>query len=168
MSGVSYDAGRNVVISAGGMHGILNVLLALVETGDEVILTDPIYIGIVNRVRLAGGIPKFVPYVKNGREWALDRDALRRAVTPQTRAVLVVSPSMPSGAYLSADDWEAIAAIVRERRIWLINDTALERILFDGRAVIGPSGVADRLITVGTASKELRMIGWRVGWIVAP
>jgi N-succinyldiaminopimelate aminotransferase len=168
MSGVQYDGDRNVVISVGGMHGILNVLLAIVEAGDEVILTDPIYIGIVNRVRLAGGIPKFVPYVKYGREWALDRDALRRAVSSRTRAVLVVSPSMPSGAYLNAEDWEAIAAIVRERRIWLINDTALERILFDGRAVIGPAGVADHLITVGTASKELRMIGWRVGWIVAP
>jgi N-succinyldiaminopimelate aminotransferase len=168
LSGVQYEGDRNVVISVGGMHGILNVLLTIVETGDEVILTDPIYIGIVNRVRLAGGIPKFVPYVKNGREWALDLDELRRAVTPKTCAVLVVSPSMPSGAYLSADDWEAISAIVRERRIWLINDTALERILFDGRPVIGPMGVADRLITVGTASKELRMIGWRVGWIGAP
>ena len=82
-----------------------------------------------------------------------------------------MSPSMPLGAYLTREDWEAIAAVVRDRSLWLIDDTAMERILFDNRPVIHPAslaGMADRVITVGAASKELRMIGWRVGWIVAP
>ncbi|HYL77792.1 MAG TPA: pyridoxal phosphate-dependent aminotransferase [Bryobacteraceae bacterium] len=171
LSGVPYDPGRNVLISAGGLSGILNVLLAIIEPGDEVILTDPIYIGLLNRVRLAGGVPKLVPLLKSGREWALDRDALQQAVSEKTRAFLLMSPSMPSGAYLTRADWEAIAAVVRDRGLWLIYDAAMERILFDGRPVIHPAslpGIADRVITVGSASKELRMIGWRVGWIVAP
>ena len=66
LSGVSYTE-RNVVISAGGLSGILNVLLATVETGDEVIVTDPTYAGLLNRIRLAGGVPRFVPFVFNVR-----------------------------------------------------------------------------------------------------
>ena len=171
MTGVRYEGTRNVVISAGGLAGILNVLLATIEPGDEVILTDPTYIGLINRVRLAGGIPKLVPFVKQGLDWVLDRDALRSVVSARTRAFLLMSPSMPSGACLSREDWEAIAAIVRERKLWLIYDAAMERILFDEREVIHPAslpGMAEHVITVGAASKELRMIGWRVGWIVAP
>lgn len=172
MTGAVYSGDANVLISAGGLSGILNVLLTVIDVGDEVILTDPTYIGLINRVRLAGGVPKLVPFVRNSEgEWELDREALRAAVTEKTRAFLLMSPSMPSGAYLSRADWEAVAAIVRERDLWLINDTAMERILFDGRPVISPAslpGMRKHMITVGAASKELRMIGWRVGWIVAP
>lgn len=171
LSGFPYDGNRNVVISTGGLSGILNVLLALIETGDEVILTDPTYVGLLNRVRIAGGIPKLVPFVQQGQDWKLDRAALRQAVTPTTRALLLMSPSMPSGGYFDRADWEEIAAIARQHNLWLIYDTAMERILYDGRPVIHPASLpdmADRVISIGAASKELRMIGWRVGWIVAP
>lgn len=134
-------------------------------------LTDPTYVGLINRVRLAGGVPRLVPFARSGREWVLDRDALQQAVTDKTRAFLLMSPSMPSGGYLGPEDWEAVATLVRERQVWLINDAAMERILFDGRRLISPAalpGMADYVITVGAAAKELRMIGWRVGWIVAP
>ena len=171
LAGVAYDGVRHVLISAGGLSGILNVLLALVDTGDEVILTDPTYVGLVNRVRLAGGVPKLVPFVADRGGWTLDRDALRHAVTPRTRAFLLMSPSMPSGGVLTRADWEAVAALARERDLWLVHDTAMQRILFDRGAVVDPAGLpgmAERTITVGSASKELRLIGWRVGWIVAP
>jgi aspartate/methionine/tyrosine aminotransferase len=171
LSGVPYTGERNVLISAGGLSGILNVLLATIGAGDEVVLTDPTYVGLINRVRLAGGVPRLVPFTRSGREWVLDRDALRQAVTAKTRAFLLMSPSMPSGGYLDRGDWDAVATLVRDRQLWLINDAAMERILFDGRPLISPAslpGMADYVITVGAASKELRMIGWRVGWIVAP
>ncbi len=100
LSGVAYEGRRNVVISAGGLSGILNVLLALIDVGDEVILTDPTYVGLINRVRLAGGVPRLVPFVPKDGGWALDRDALARAVGPRTRAFLLMSPSMPSGGVL--------------------------------------------------------------------
>jgi len=92
-------------------------------------------------------------------------------VTPKTRAFLSMSPSMPSGGCLTREDWAAVADIARERNLWIVNDTAMERILFDGRHAYHPAGLpgmADLVITVGSASKELRLIGWRVGWIVAP
>ena len=171
-SGVAYSAERNCIISAGGLSGILNVLLATIEVGDEVILTDPTYAGLINRVRLAGGVAKFVPFrFTPGGEWRLDRDALRRAVGPRARAMLLMSPSMPSGGMLDEEDWSLVAALCRERDLVLILDAAMERLVFDGRAVIHPAGLpgmAERTITVGSSAKELRMIGWRVGWVVAP
>lgn len=171
LSNIEYDWNRSTIICAGGLNGILNVLLALLEPGDEVVLTDPIYIGLVNRVRLAGGVPVYVPYQVNNGVWVLDRDHLSRVVTPKTRVFLMMSPSMPTGAVFSRQDWEAICITCQGIGAWLLYDSAMERILFDGAAHIHPAsfpGMADRTITVGTLSKEYRMIGWRVGWIAAP
>lgn len=172
LSGVTYTGARNCVISAGGLSGILNVLLATVETGDEVIVTDPTYAGLINRVHLAGGVPRFVPFrFRPGGEWRLDRAALHAAVGPKTRAMLLMSPSMPSGGCLDAGDWALVAELCVAHDLLLILDTAMERLVFDGRAVLHPAGLpgmADRAITVGSSAKELRMIGWRVGWVVAP
>jgi len=172
ISGVRYSGERNCVISAGGLSGILNVLLATVETGDEVLVTDPTYAGLINRIRLAGGVPNFVPFhFTPGSAWRLDLQALRAAMGPKVTAMLLMSPSMPSGGYLEASDWAVVAELCCAHDVNLILDTAMERLLFDDRPVIHPAGftgMAERTITVGSCSKELRMIGWRVGWIVAP
>jgi N-succinyldiaminopimelate aminotransferase len=172
MAGIAYSGARNCVITAGGCAGILNVLLATIETGDEVIVTDPTYAGLINRIHLAGGVPRFVPFTFNpGDEWKLDRAALRAAARPKVRAMLLMSPSMPSGGCLDASDWALVAELCVKHDLLLILDAAMERLLFDGRTGIHPAGLpgmAERTIIVGSASKELRMIGWRVGWIVAP
>ncbi|MCA8064199.1 pyridoxal phosphate-dependent aminotransferase [Burkholderia sp. AU38729] len=171
LSGQRFTADQ-VVVSAGGLSGILNTLLATVETGDEVIVTDPTYAGLLNRIRLAGGVPRQVPFAFTpGGEWKLDQAALRAAIGPKTRAMLLMSPSMPSGGVFDASDWQLIASLCVQHDLLLILDSAMERLLFDGRMVIHPAGLpgmAERTVTVGAASKELRMIGWRVGWIVAP
>jgi len=169
LSGVAYDWERQCLITAGGLNGILDVLLALVEPGDEVVLTDPIYIGLTNRVRLAGATPRFAALEPTPDGWRLDGDALRAALTPRTRALLLMSPSMPSGAVIERDGWELAAELCEERDLWLLYNAAMERLLFDGREMLHPAALLpERTITVGTASKELRMIGWRVGWVVAP
>ena len=172
LSGVDYSGSRNCVISAGGLSGILNVLLATIEVGDEVIVTDPTYAGLINRVRLAGGVPVFVPFSFHpGGEWKLERDRLSAAIGPKTRAMLLMSPSMPTGGMLDAGDWALVAALCVKHDLLLILDSAMERLVFDRRPVIHPAGLpgmADRTITIGSSAKELRMIGWRVGWIVAP
>ena len=171
LSGVNYTT-ENCIIVAGGLSGLLNVLLATTEVGDEVIVTDPTYAGLLNRVRLAGGVPRQVPFIFTpGAFWRLDRDALRAAIGPRTRSMLLMSPSMPSGGVLDAEDWALVAELCTANDLLLILDTAMERLLFNGRQVIHPAGLpgmAERTVTVGAASKELRMIGWRVGWTVAP
>jgi N-succinyldiaminopimelate aminotransferase len=172
VSGVTYSGERNCIISAGGLSGILNVLLATVDVGDEVIVTDPTYIGLVNRVHLAGGIPRFVPFRFNaGGQWTLDRNAMRAAIGPNVRAMLLMSPSMPSGACFDRDDWNLICDLCVANDLLLILDTAMERLVYDDREIVHPAGypgMEERTITVGSSAKELRMIGWRVGWIVAP
>jgi N-succinyldiaminopimelate aminotransferase len=121
VSGISYSGERNCIISAGGLSGILNVLLATVDIGDEVVVTDPTYIGLVNRVHLAGGIPKFVPFQFNaGRHWVLDQEALRAAIGPEVRAMLLMSPSMPSGACFDPGDWKLICDLCIANDLLLI------------------------------------------------
>ena len=135
-------------------------------------MTDPIYVGLLNRLRLAGGVPRFVPLVPGREGWRLDVEAFRAAcAAPKVRAVLMMSPSMPTGAVLTRAEWQAVAETCVARDLLLIYDAAMERILFDGRTVLHPAslpGMDERPITIGSASKELRMIGWRIGWIVGP
>jgi len=170
-SGQDYDWKTECVISAGGLSGIFNALLAVLEPGDEVLLTDPTYVGLINRVRLAGGVPRFLPMLPSADGWRPDLDALQRIDPGAIKTALLMSPSMPSGAVFNADEWQAIINFCQRADCWLINDAAMERLLFDGRQVIHPASFPDmraKVITVGSASKEYRMIGWRVGWVVGP
>lgn len=170
-SGQQYSWKTECIISAGGLSGVLNVLLATLEPGDEVLMTDPIYVGLINRVRLAGGVPRFVPLVPSAAGWRLDLAALAAIDPGPVRAALLMSPSMPTGAVFDQEEWQALIDFCRRADAWLINDAAMERILYDGRQVIHPAsfaGMRERVITIGAASKEYRMIGWRVGWVVGP
>ncbi|KAB8164233.1 aminotransferase class I/II-fold pyridoxal phosphate-dependent enzyme [Streptomyces sp. 3MP-14] len=171
IAGRSYDPATECVSVAGGLNGVLNTLLATVEPGDEVVLTDPIYAGLVNRVRLAGGVPRFVPGRATAEGWQVDPEELAAAVGPRTAVVLLMSPAMPTGLLLDERHWAALAEPCDRHGAWLVYDAAMERVRFDGRPPQHPAahaGLADRTITVGSASKELRMIGWRVGWVVGP
>jgi N-succinyldiaminopimelate aminotransferase len=170
-TGHRYDPEREIVITAGGMEGLLNVVLCTVDPGDEVIVTDPTYAGIVNRIRLAGGVPRFVPFVADEDGWRFDRGRLADIVGPKTTGFLLMSPSMPSGGWLDEDDWLAVCDLCREHDLFLIYDSAMERLLFDDRPLFHPlrmEGMAERTVVVGSLSKEHRMIGWRVGWVAGP
>jgi aspartate/methionine/tyrosine aminotransferase len=171
IAGRHYDPGTECVSVAGGLNGILNTLLATVEPGQEVVLCDPIYAGLVNRVRLAGGVPRFVPARAGTNGWTVDAEQLAAAVGPRTAAVLMMGPAMPTGLVLDDRHWSALATACERHDAWLIYDAAMERIRFDGQRPCHPAthdGLAARTITVGSASKELRMIGWRVGWVTGP
>jgi aspartate/methionine/tyrosine aminotransferase len=166
-----YDWKTECVISAGGLSGILNLLLSILEPGDEVLLTDPIYVGLINRVRLAGGVPRFVPLIPSADGWRLETDALAKIDPKPIKAALLMSPSMPTGAVFTRDEWQTLVDFCQRADCWLINNSAMERLLFADRPVIHPAsfpGMREKVVTVGSASKEYRMIGWRVGWVVGP
>ena len=170
-TGRRYDPDTECVSVAGGLNGILNVLLATVEPGQEVVICDPVYAGLVNRIRLAGGIPRHVRCAPGPGGWATDPEELAAAIGPQTAAVLLMSPVMPTGAVLGREHFDAIAGPVNRHGAWVVYDAAMERIRFDGLPPAHPGAhpdLAARTITVGSASKELRMIGWRVGWVTGP
>jgi aspartate/methionine/tyrosine aminotransferase len=150
---------------------MLDALYSVTDPGDEVILTDPTYAGMINRVRLVGAIPRLVPLRVVDGWWRLDTAELRSAVTDRTRAIFVNNASFPSGWVASQDEWEAIADVARSRDLWLVYWASFEGVLFDGRGVIHPAslpGMRDRTVTVGDIIAEQRMIGWRIGWLVTP
>jgi aspartate/methionine/tyrosine aminotransferase len=169
--GPRYDGSREIVITGGEGDAMLDALFCLTDPGDEVVLTDPTYAGMLNRVRLVGAVPRLVPlHVRDG-EWRLRLDALRAAVTERTRVVFVNNASFPSGWVASDEEWQAIASICRDRDLWLLYWSGYENVLFDDQPVRHPAalpGMRDRTVTVGSPSFEQRMIAWRVGWVVAP
>ena len=170
-SGLSYDSNTQIVIPCGGAQGMFDTILATVDPGDEVVITDPAYAGMIYRVKLAGATPVLVPFHVQDGEWRLDLDVLKDSISAKTRSLLMMSPSMPCGAVLNSEEWEAICQICIEQNIWLIYDAAMERILYDNRPHINPAaldGMEERTIILGSVSKEYRMIGWRVGWVAGP
>lgn len=169
--GPTYDGRREIVITSGEGDAMLDALLCLTDPGDEVVVTDPTYAGMINRVRLAGAVPRLVPLRVADGEWRLDVDALAAAATDRTRVVFVNNASFPTGWVASEAEWEAIATLCRERDLWLLYWAGFEGVLYDGRTVRHPAGLPgmrNRTVTVGAPSFERRMIAWRVGWVVAP
>jgi aspartate/methionine/tyrosine aminotransferase len=170
-TGRRFDPEREIVITSGGMEALLNIMLATVDPGDDVLVTDPTYAGIVNRARLAGGVPRFVPYRVQDGEWRLDLDAFAAVAAARPALAVLMSPSMPSGAVLTREEWAAACEILGEHEVPLLYDAAMERLLFDDRPLVHPlhfEGMADRTVIAGSLSKEHRMIGWRVGWAAGP
>jgi aspartate/methionine/tyrosine aminotransferase len=167
----AYDGPREIVITSGEGDAMLDALLCLTDPGDEVVVTDPTYAGMINRVRLAGAVPRLVPLRVTDGEWRLDLDALSSTVTDRTRVVFVNNASFPTGWVASEAEWDAIASVCRERDLWLLYWAGFEGVLYDGRTVHHPAalpGMRDRTVTVGGPTFEQRMIAWRVGWVVAP
>jgi len=170
-TGRRYDPRSEVVVSGGALAGLLSTLLATVDHADEVIVTDPTYAGFINRIRLVGARPVFVPLVVVDRRWRLDVGRLAAAVGPRTRALLLMSPSMPSGHVFTEREWSAVAEACHRADAWLLYDAAMDAILFDGVTSWHPATIealAGRTITLGSVSKNYRMIGWRVGWVAGP
>jgi aspartate/methionine/tyrosine aminotransferase len=169
-SGVRYDPQTEVVITGTDGSGLLDALLATTDPGDEIILTDPTYAGMINRVRLAGGVPRFAVCRPVEGHWRLDLDSLRAVVTSRTTALFLQNPTFPSGMVFNEEEWKAIVDVVLDRDIHLIYWSLMEGILFDARSLLHPAsypGMRDRTIILGAVSIEYRMIGWRLGWAVA-
>ena len=170
--GPRYDGRREVVISRGEGGAMLDALFCLTDPGDEVILTDPTYAGMINRVRLVGAVPRLVPLHVVDGGWRLDLDALRAAVTDRTRAIFVNNASFPtrlggratrsgrrSRTGASRDLWLALLGRLRGRAVRRPADLPSGRAARDAR----PDGDRGRRPGV-----EQRMIAWRIGWVVAP
>ena len=150
---------------------MLDALLCLTDPGDEVILTDPTYAGMLNRVRLAGAVPRLVPMHSDRNGWRMDLDALSAAATDRTRVVFLNNASFPTGWVATDAEWEAVTKLCNDADLWLLYWAGFEAVLYDGRDVVHPAalpGMRERTVIVGAPSFEQRMIAWRVGWMVMP
>ena len=151
---------------------MLDALFCLTDPGDEVVLTDPTYAGMLNRVRLVGAVaaPRAAGR-RRRRVAARPRRPAGRRRRAHAASIFLNNASFPSGWVVNDEEWEAIATLCRERDLWLLYWAGYEGVLFDGRAVRHPAalpGMRDRTVTIGSPTLEQRMIAWRVGWVIAP
>jgi aspartate/methionine/tyrosine aminotransferase len=162
------DPETEVFISVGAMQGIFNVMLHLVNPGDEVLVVDPGY-DYYSQIRLFGGVPVRVP-AKEENRFKIDPRDIEAAVTSKTKALILNTPSNPTGAVFDRDILEQIAAICKAHEIMVISDEPYEHILFDGNEHVSMGsldGMKDLTVSIYTLSKSYAMTGWRVGYVVA-
>lgn len=169
--GVEYDPDTEVLVTVGATEAIASAVLGLVERGEEVVLIEPFYDSYSPVLAMAGARRVAVPLIPDGAGFALDTDALRRAVTPKTRALIVNSPHNPTGAVLSAPELREIAEIAIAADLLVITDEVYEHLVYDGhthRPLAGLDGMAERTITISSAAKMFNCTGWKVGWACGP
>lgn len=159
---------ENVMVVAGAQNGLFASSLCLFEPGDEVIVLEPMYVTYEATFEAAGA--RIVPVRLTGQQFALDPAALRRAVTPRTRAIAFATPSNPTGKALTRAELGEIAAVACEHDLAVLADETYEALVFEGEHVsIGAlPGMTERSVTVGSLSKSHAMTGWRLGWVIGP
>lgn len=167
--GAEYDPATEIGITVGAMEGLLTAFLTLVEPGDEVLVPDPTYEPHLEQIRLAEGIPVFVPL---GREdWGLDPERWERAVTPRTKALVLCNPANPTGKVFSDDQVRALAELAERHDLFIISDETYEHLVYDGPPPLSPAALSqtrERTVAVCSFSKKYAMTGWRVGFVAAP
>ncbi|GFG66819.1 putative N-succinyldiaminopimelate aminotransferase DapC [Mycobacterium kubicae] len=169
--GVEYDPDTEVLVTVGATEAIAAAVLGLVEPGSEVVLIEPFYDSYSPVVAMAGAQRVIVPLVPDGRGFALDADALRGALTPQTRALIVNTPHNPTGAVLSASELAAIAEIAVAADLLVITDEVYEHLVYDGHRHLPLAtfeGMAERTVTISSAAKMFNCTGWKIGWACGP
>lgn len=168
-NGLHYTADQ-IVISTGAKQSLMNVIMALVGPGDEVVIPAPFWVSYVEQVRLAGGTPVVVPSTLD-EDWKPPVERIAAAITPRTRLLLFSSPCNPSGSVMSRAELEALAAVVaRHDELYVMADEIYEHIVFEGEHISFGTlpGMAERTITVNGLSKGFALTGWRLGYIGAP
>src|ERR1700758_4239454 len=169
--GVEYDPDSEVLVTVGATEAIAAAVLGLVEPGSEVLLIEPFYDSYSPVVAMAGAHRLAVPLVPDGRGFALDTGALRRAVTPRTRALIINSPHNPTGAVLSETELAAVAEIAVAADLLVITDEVYEHLVFDAHRhlpLAGFDGMAERTVTVSSAAKMFNCTGWKIGGACGP
>jgi len=161
-----YLEGRpeRVVITAGSQEALYLALLTLVDEGDEVLLPNPAFVAYPTIVRMAGGTSRFYRMPRE-HGFAFDIDEFRRALTPQTKVVVCISPSNPTGRILTPQDLLAIGDVLRNHGAYLISDEIYRDLYYTPERPGSLSSVYDRTIVIGGLSKSMSMTGWRLGWL---
>lgn len=170
--GVEHDPEGEVLVTVGATEALTAAMMALVEPGDEVVLIEPYYDSYPVAVAMAGGVRRPVG-LRQGPDhrFELDLDALRTAVGPKTRALVLNSPHNPTGTVFTDAELEAIAAVCREHDLIAITDEVYEHLLYDGRAhkpLATLPGMAERTVSISSVGKSFSATGWKIGWACGP
>ncbi len=168
-NGLDYTADQ-ITVSNGAKHSIVNVLLCIINEGDEVIIPAPYWVSYAEQVKISEGTNVILDTVIED-DFKVTPEQVKNAITPKTRAIMLCSPSNPTGSVYSKDELEAIADVLAQHeRIIIISDEIYEHINYIGKheSIAQFSNVKDRVVLVNGVSKAYAMTGWRLGYIAAP
>jgi aspartate aminotransferase len=168
-NGINYSR-EQIIVSAGGKHSLINVIMSVINPGEEVIILAPYWVSYYDQIILAGGRPVVVEALLEN-DFKVSAAQIEDAITDRTRLIIFNSPSNPTGMVYTGKEMEEIARVVeRHEGVLLMSDEIYEHIIFEGKHVSMASFdfIYDRVITVNGVSKAYAMTGWRIGYIGAP
>jgi len=167
--GMNFDPEREVTVCCGATEGMIATMLAVLDPGDEVVLFEPFYENYNPDMQLCGAEARYVTLYEP--DWTFDREELRRAFSPRTKAIILNSPNNPTGKVFSLEELEFIAGLCQEFDALAISDEIYEHIVYDGTQhipIASLDGMRNRSVLVNSMSKTYSVTGWRVGWVLAP
>lgn len=167
---LDYEA-KNVIVTNGGKHSLFNLMLALIEAGDEVIIPAPYWLSYPEMVKLAEGTPVIVTTTA-ATDYKITPDQLQQAITPKTKLFVLNSPSNPTGTVYTPQEIRALAEVIVKNDLWVVSDEIYEHILYEGAkhlsiGAVSTAAFAKTIISNGFA-KSYSMTGWRVGYLAGP
>lgn len=168
-NGLDYTPAQ-IVVANGAKQAVCNALLALVNPGDEVIIPAPYWVSYPDMVRMADGTPVTIP-ASIEQDFKITPAQLEAAITPRTRAIILCSPSNPTGSVYSAEELEGLAAVLRQHpQVMVIADEIYEHINYVGKhaSIATCEGMLERTAIINGVSKAYAMTGWRIGFVAAP
>ena len=167
---VRLDPMSDIIVTPGGKLALFLALKAMLDPGDEVLIPAPYWVSYPSITTMVGGVPVAVE-TSSADGYRLRLEHLREHVTAKTKAIIINSPSNPTGHMLSSEEIESIASLALEADLYIISDDIYEKLNFDGRPVVSLASIpdiADRVVIINGMSKAYAMTGWRLGWIAGP
>jgi N-succinyldiaminopimelate aminotransferase len=169
--GLAYDPADEVLVTAGATEALSGALLALLDTGDEVVLFEPMYDCYAAGIAMAGGTARPVPLrppTDGAGPWTFDPAEVRAAITPRTRILLLNTPHNPTGKVFTDEELRCLAHLADANDLIVLTDEVYEHLVFSGaahRSIAALPGMRERTLVVGSAGKTFNVTGWKIGWI---
>ena len=168
--GLAFNPVNEVIVTVGAMEGLYLALLSLLDPGDEVIIPAPYYVNYVQMVRMCHAVPVVVDN-PNADDLSFNVEDVEKAITPKTRAIIINTPSNPSGKIIPWKKIEQLAQIAKEHDLVVIADEVYKCLIYDQtqfKSIVSIEGMRERTILINSLSKEFCMTGWRIGYVIAP
>jgi N-succinyldiaminopimelate aminotransferase len=172
--GLAYDPADEVLVTAGATEALSGALLALLDTGDEVVLFEPMYDCYAAGIAMAGGVPRPIPLrppADGAGPWTFDADEVRAAITPRAKILLLNTPHNPTGKVFTAEELRFLADLAVAHDLLVLTDEVYEHLVFSGaahRSIAALPGLRERTLVVSSAGKTFNVTGWKIGWICGP
>ncbi|WP_288316915.1 pyridoxal phosphate-dependent aminotransferase [uncultured Muribaculum sp.] len=167
---ISVDPQSEIIVTVGAMEGLFLSLLSILDPLDEVIIPAPYYVNYVQMVSLCHGVPVIVDN-PNAEELSFSISDIEKAITPRTKAIIINTPSNPSGKIIASNKIKAIAEIAQRHNLVVISDEVYKCLIYDDfkfSSIVNIDGMRERTILINSLSKEFCMTGWRIGYVIAP